>query len=221
MRLTNAPTNALRRTTNALADAHANAPTNDANALRTRPPIPPYPFVPSRAASGTARAARIRTRLRLRCARVQTLTPTSGSQAGKGWNSPPHARLRVESGNRRIATSARSPWLSRRHLHSMSTADQRPSLGWRACRPSSNARAAVDLAHTVPTHLPVMCKYARNCSVSGVWPHDRISWEGVFGGTSARANLTFNLGRIEQYRPGARARPPAQPKRWRMEMPEC
>jgi hypothetical protein len=84
MRLTNAPTNALRRTTNALTDAYANAPTNDANALRTRPPIPPYALAPSRAASGTARAARIRTRLRLRSARVQTLTSMSGSQVGKG-----------------------------------------------------------------------------------------------------------------------------------------
>lgn len=42
--------------------------------------IPPYPYVrskPSRAAPGTARAARIRTRLRLRSARVQTLRPCS------------------------------------------------------------------------------------------------------------------------------------------------
>jgi hypothetical protein len=46
MRLTNAPTNALRRMTNAHADARTNAPTNDANALCTRPPIPPYAFAP-------------------------------------------------------------------------------------------------------------------------------------------------------------------------------
>jgi hypothetical protein len=46
MRLTNAPTNALRGVTNAHADARTNAPTNAANALRTRPPIPPRPFVP-------------------------------------------------------------------------------------------------------------------------------------------------------------------------------
>jgi hypothetical protein len=49
MRLTNAPTNALQRTTNAHADAHTNAPTNDANALCTRPPIPPVAFVRPRA----------------------------------------------------------------------------------------------------------------------------------------------------------------------------
>jgi hypothetical protein len=46
MRLTNAPTNALRRTTNACANAYANAPTNDANALCTRHPIPPFAFAP-------------------------------------------------------------------------------------------------------------------------------------------------------------------------------
>lgn len=52
--------------------------------------IPPYPYVrskPSRAAPGTARAARIRTRLRLRSARVQTLRPWqphSANHNGRG-----------------------------------------------------------------------------------------------------------------------------------------
>ncbi|SHH16852.1 hypothetical protein SAMN05443248_3935 [Bradyrhizobium erythrophlei] len=46
MRLTNAPTNALRAAANALADAYANAPTNAADAGRTRPPIPPMSFAP-------------------------------------------------------------------------------------------------------------------------------------------------------------------------------
>lgn len=45
IRLTNAPTNALQTPTDAYANAPANAPTNDTNALRTRPPIPPRPFV--------------------------------------------------------------------------------------------------------------------------------------------------------------------------------
>jgi hypothetical protein len=46
MTLTNAPANALRGVTNAPANAPANAHANDANALRTRPPIPPMAFVP-------------------------------------------------------------------------------------------------------------------------------------------------------------------------------
>jgi hypothetical protein len=41
MRLTNAPTNASRAMTNDSADAYANAPTNDTDARRTRPPHPP------------------------------------------------------------------------------------------------------------------------------------------------------------------------------------
>jgi hypothetical protein len=46
MRLTNAPTNALRTTTNAPADAYANAPTNAADALHTHPPHPPMRLRP-------------------------------------------------------------------------------------------------------------------------------------------------------------------------------
>jgi hypothetical protein len=49
MRLTNAPTNALRTMTNDSADACANAPTNATDARRTRPPTPPRAFVRLRA----------------------------------------------------------------------------------------------------------------------------------------------------------------------------
>jgi hypothetical protein len=99
MRLTNAPTDALSTAANDRANAPTNAPTNAANGIHTRPPIPPSALAPSRAASGTARAARIRTRLRYRSARVQTLRPVLNEPAGwaaEGWNRPRHAVMRVD-----------------------------------------------------------------------------------------------------------------------------
>jgi hypothetical protein len=92
---------------------------------------------------------------------------------------PRHRHARVHSRDPAIINSARAPRLSRRHRHSMSTANQQRCTGWRACRPSSNARAAVDLAHTAPTRLPVMRKDVCNCCISDVWPHDGKSREGL------------------------------------------
>jgi hypothetical protein len=69
MRLANAPTNALRAVTDAYADAYANAPTNGANARRTRPPIPPGAFV----CASRAHSTRTQTRFRWRGPRVRVL----------------------------------------------------------------------------------------------------------------------------------------------------
>jgi hypothetical protein len=69
MRLANAPTNALRAVTDAYADAYANAPTNGANARRTRPPIPPRAFV----CASRAHSTRTQTRFRWRGPRVRVL----------------------------------------------------------------------------------------------------------------------------------------------------
>lgn len=60
MQPANAPTNALQVMTIAPTDAPTDAPTTDANAPHTRPPIPPSAPALSRAATSTARAARIR-----------------------------------------------------------------------------------------------------------------------------------------------------------------
>jgi hypothetical protein len=76
MRLSNAPTNALRVVTTAPTDACATAPTNAANARRTRPPIPPRAFV----CASRAHPTRTQTRCRWCGPRVRMLTSTVPSQ---------------------------------------------------------------------------------------------------------------------------------------------
>jgi hypothetical protein len=72
------------------------------------------------------------------------------------------------------------------------------------CGLCPNCPAAIDCAHTVQTHPPATCGKARLAAICGPRPHDRKSHDGRSDGTSAAANLTFNLVRIEQYRGRAR-----------------
>jgi hypothetical protein len=150
MRLTNAPTNALTAVTTAYASAYASAPTNDANARRTRPPIPPRAFVASRAAAGTALASRTQARFRWRGPRARML-PNHRSNPQATFGIPSTIESNHSTSLADLVTSSGKGRYSPRCRH-MHVDNQQPAARTRA-RPMLGEAARVrDSFAAMPLH---------------------------------------------------------------------